>query len=165
MRRGILGRKNTLNIDFVTEIQIKRASASSYCKSKGFKSTSNKLTRFMLQRLNSFYTHKTPTKIYSPANAAILLLLVLVVDIHYSLGSGRQRRCYPEDCEVSAWSYWSACSSSTSDEQESRSRSITTPSCRGKACPKKLKESRPCYGSNTEKDQGMCEEFCFILKI
>ncbi|XP_067022371.1 spondin-1-like [Acropora muricata] len=67
---------------------------------------------------------------------------------------GRQRRCYPEDCEVSAWSYWSACSSSTSDEQESRSRSITTPSCRGKACPKKLKESRPCYGSNTNKDQG-----------
>ncbi|XP_015766669.1 PREDICTED: SCO-spondin-like isoform X2 [Acropora digitifera] len=63
---------------------------------------------------------------------------------------GRPRRCYPEDCEVSAWSYWSACSSSMSDEQESRSRSITTPSCRGKACPKKLKESRPCYGRNRE---------------
>ena len=93
---------------------------------------------------------------YSPANAAILLLLVLVFNIHDSLASGRPRRCYPEDCEVSAWSTWSSCRSSKSDEQESesRSRSVETPaSCRGKACPRKLKESRLCDGSKTQNSQ------------
>ena len=161
IRRGKLVRKNTLKIDFATGIQIKRASSSSNCQSKGFQTTSNKLTRF-----TTCYTHKTPTKMFSPPNAAILLLLVLVVNIHYSLASGRPRRCYPEDCEVSAWSSWSSCSSSMSDERklESRSRSITTPSCTGKACRRKLKESRLCYESNTQNGQGMGEEFCSIVK-
>ena len=154
IRRRILGRKN------VSGIQIKRASACSYCQSKGFK-----LTRFKLQRLNSFsYPHNT-NKMSSPANAAILLLLVLVVDIHYSLASKRPRRCYPEDCVVSDWSSWSSCSSSTSDEQgsKSRSRSIMTYASCGGTCTSKLEESRLCYGSNTKNSQGKCEEFCSLV--
>ena len=84
IRRGILGRKNTLNIDFVTGIQIKRASNSSYCQSKGFKSTSNKLTRYN-GSIHSL-TPITPTKMSSPANAAISFcgfwLLIFIIPLH-----------------------------------------------------------------------------------
>lgn len=93
--------------------------------------------------------------------------VVFAKSTYYSLASGRPRRCYPEDCQVSAWSSWSSCSSSMSDEQELefRSRSIITPSCKGKACRRKLNESRLCHESNTQNGQGMCEEFCSIVKI
>ncbi|XP_074624290.1 spondin-1-like [Acropora palmata] len=94
---------------------------------------------------------------YSPVNAAILALVLLVFDIHFSGSSGRPQRCYPVDCVVSDWTLWSSCSSSMSEQQESesRSRSVTTPaSCAGKACPLELEETRLCYGSNTQNSQG-----------
>ncbi|XP_044178997.1 spondin-1-like isoform X2 [Acropora millepora] len=94
---------------------------------------------------------------YSPVNATILALFLLVFDIYFSGSSGRPQRCYPVDCVVSDWTLWSSCSSSMSEQQESesRSRSVTTPaSCAGKACPLELEETRLCYGSNTQNSQG-----------
>ncbi|XP_015755563.1 PREDICTED: thrombospondin type-1 domain-containing protein 7A-like [Acropora digitifera] len=90
---------------------------------------------------------------HSPENAAVLVLLVLVVDIQYSGASGRPRRCPVVNCSVSDWSPWSSCNSSMSEHEgsESRSRSITTtPSCGGKVCPLNLQESRLCYGSTAQ---------------
>ncbi|XP_015770618.1 PREDICTED: thrombospondin type-1 domain-containing protein 7B-like isoform X2 [Acropora digitifera] len=90
---------------------------------------------------------------HSPENAAVLVLLVLVVDIQYSGASGRPRRCPVVNCSVSDWSPWSSCNSSMTEHEgsESRSRSIkTTPSCGGKVCPLNLQESRLCYGSTAQ---------------
>ena len=50
--RGILGRKNTLNVDFVTGIQINRASASIVTvNQKVFQNTFNELTTFTSARI------------------------------------------------------------------------------------------------------------------
>ncbi|XP_074624281.1 spondin-1-like [Acropora palmata] len=61
-----------------------------------------------------------------------------------------------EHCQVSSWSYWSSCSTSTCGSQgsQTRSRSITSyPSCGGNTCPSNLHESRLCYGSRVENCQ------------
>ena len=84
---------------------------------------------------------------HSTANAAILVLLILVIDIHHCSAP-----CCFVDCVVSSWSHWSSCTASTcgTEGSQTRSRSTTTrPSILlfGKDCPSNLLESRLCYGS------------------
>ena len=86
---------------------------------------------------------------HSTANAAILVLLISVIDIHHC-----SAWCVPVDCAVSNWSHWSSCSASCrTDGSQTRSRSITTrPRLGGNACPSNLRESQPC-GSRAENCQ------------
>ena len=96
--------------------------------------------------------HEATPKMLSLANATILVLFfILVIDIRHC-----SELCFPVNCSVTSWSYWSSCSVSRCKRQgsQSRSRSITThPECGGNSCPSNLRESRLCYGSRAENCQ------------